>query len=82
MSFAFDPHGDLIVIPTRLWGPTADAVARLALDTGAVQTVVSWETAILLGYDPAAVATRVRVITGSAIEYVPEIVFDKVEAIG
>ncbi|MCH7787420.1 MAG: clan AA aspartic protease [Chloroflexi bacterium] len=82
MSFPFDSKAGLIVIPVRLSGPTGDTIARLALDTGATGTVVNWDLAVLLGYDPAIVPDRVQMTTGSGVEFVPRIVIRKVEAIG
>ena len=82
MSFPFDSKAGLIVIPVRLYGPTGDTIARLALDTGATGTVVNWDLAVLLGYDPAIVPDRVQMTTGSGVEFVPRIVIGKVEAIG
>ena len=82
MSFPFDSKAGLIVIPVRLSGPTGDTIARLALDTGATGTVVNWDLAVLLGYDPAIVPDRVQMTTGSGVEFVPRIEIRKVEAIG
>ena len=74
MSFPFDPKEGLIVVPTRLWGPTGDTVVRLALDTGATKSVVNWDVLMFLGYDPAIVSERIQMTTGSGVEFVPEIV--------
>ena len=52
MSLPFDPQAGLIVVPVRLWGPDGDTIARLALDTGATGSLVNWDIAVLLGYDP------------------------------
>lgn len=82
MSFHFDPKEGLIIVPTRLWGPTGDTVVRLALDTGATKSVVNWDVVVLLGYDPAIVSERIQMTTGSGVEFVPEIVIDKIEALG
>jgi hypothetical protein len=35
VSLDFDAKEGLIIVPTRLWGPSGDTVIRLALDTGA-----------------------------------------------
>ena len=81
MNFPFDPKEGLIVVPTRLWGPTGDTVVRLALDTGATGSMVNWDIVVLLGYDPAVVSERIQMTTGSGIEFVPRIVIEKVEAL-
>jgi predicted aspartyl protease len=82
MSLRFDPTEGLIVVPTRLFGPTGDAVVRLALDTGATRTVVHWDVVVLLGYDPAIASERVQMTTGSGVEFVPRIVLERMEALG
>jgi predicted aspartyl protease len=82
MSLRFDPTEGLIVVPTRLFGPTGDAVVRLALDTGATRTVVNWDVVVLLGYDPAIASERVQMTTGSGVEFVPRIVLERMEALG
>ena len=81
MSLRFDPTGGLIVVPTQLWGPRGDAVLRLALDTGATNSVVSWNMIVLLGYDPAVMRDRDQIITGSGVEFVPRITLEKITAL-
>ena len=82
MGLQFDPARGLIVIPTRLWGPSGDTVVRLALDTGATGSVVGWDVMSLLGYDPAAVPERVQMTTGSSVEFAPQVAIKKIEALG
>ena len=82
MSLPFDPRAGLIVVPVRLWGPEGDTIAHLALDTGATGSLVNWDVAVLLGYDPAATRERVRMTTGSSVEFAPQIVVQRVEALG
>ena len=59
MKIAFDPTQGLIVIPTRLHGLHTDTIVRLALDTGATGSMINWDVAVLLGYDPASVEERI-----------------------
>ena len=80
MSLNFDPKKGLIIVPTRLWGPSGDILVRLALDTGATGSVVNWDIIMLLGYDPAVVTERVQMTTGSGVEFVPRIKVKKIEA--
>lgn len=82
MNLPFDPQAGLIVVPVRLWGPDGDTIAHPALDTGATGSLVNWDIAILLGYDPAATRERVRVTTVSGVEFAPQIVVQRVEALG
>jgi len=57
-------------------------VVRLALDTGATRSLVSWDVIVFLGYDPAIVPERIQMTTGSGVEFVPRIVLQKIEALG
>ncbi len=82
MKITFDPTQGLIVIPTRLHGFHTDTIVRLALDTGATDSMVNWDVAVLLGYDPASSKERIQVTTGSGVEFAPRIVVKKVEALG
>lgn len=82
MSLPFNPTAGLIIIPVRLWGPTADTIVELALDTGATSTVVSREVAALIGYDPSPEAERVQMTTGSGLESVSRLTLEKIEALG
>ena len=82
MSVAFDARRGLIVVPTRISGPSGDVVALLALDTGATTTLLNWGIAVMLGYDPAATPNRLQVTTGSGVEFVPEITLHSLAALG
>lgn len=82
MKIKFNPTSGLIVIPTRLYGFDTDTIARLALDTGATGSMVNWDIAVLLGYDPTSSEERVRITTGSGIEFVPQIRIEKIEIPG
>lgn len=66
----------------KVSGPRGDAIINLALDTGATWTLVSWETAVLVGYDPASIQQRTTITTGSGIEYCPKLNLLGVEALG
>ncbi len=82
MTYQFDPTQGLIVVPVRLFGPAGDMILRLALDTGATSTLINSEIMILLGYDPAASSDRIRVTTGSGIEFCPRVKIRQIEALG
>jgi hypothetical protein len=45
-------------------------------------TLISWETASLVGYDPASVQQRTAITTGSGIEYCPKLNLLRLEALG
>jgi len=82
MKITFDPTQGLIVIPIRLHGLQIDTVVRLASDTGATGSMINWDVAVLLGYDPASAKERIQVTTGSGVEFAPRIVVKKVEVLG
>lgn len=82
MKFTFDPTQGLVVIPAQLYGFHADTIVRLALDTGATGSMINWDVAVLLGYDPASAEERIQVTTGSGVEFAPRILIKKVEVSG
>ena len=82
MSFRFNPRGDLIILPARLYRGNHPEVVRLALDSGATRTVISRQIAQYLGYEPAASQEQARIITGSGTVSVPLLSVDRIEALG
>ena len=82
MKITFDPTQGLIVLPTRLYGFQTDTIVRLALDTGATGSMINWDVAVLLGYDPASAEERIQVTTGSGVEFAPRILVKKIELLG
>jgi len=82
LRYPFDSKAGIILVKTKVYGPGGDAIVNLALDTGATWTLVSWETAVLVGYDPASIQQRTAITTGSGIEYCPKLNLLKVEALG
>lgn len=81
MSTPFDPQQGLILIHARLWGPTGDTYARLALDTGATTTTIRTAVLVSIGYDPSASKERIQMTTGSGVEYVPRLAIDRIDAL-
>ena len=79
MRVKFDATWGLIVIPTRVYGKQDDTIVRLALDTGATSSMINWDVAMLLGYDPASEKERVQITTGSGVELAPRITVKKIE---
>ena len=64
---AIPPSGPLIVY-VEIVGPRTSRLITMALDTGAVHTVVPIETALAIGYDPTKLKRRVEVVTASRVE--------------
>ena len=81
MSTPFDPARGLITLSVHMWGPSDDGRVRLALDTGAIATMVSRDAMVQLGYDPSHAGDVVQMTTGSGVESVPRIVVQRVEAL-
>ncbi len=82
MKARFEASHGLIVVPTPMQGENSDPIVRLALDTGATSSMINWDIAVLLGYDPASVNERVQITTGSGVEFAPKIILNKIEVSG
>jgi predicted aspartyl protease len=83
MKFDFDrTNHRLIVVSVRLIGPEGDISLRLALDTGATQTILPPSALIVVGYEPFRVKHRKRITTGSGVERAPEIKVSQLQALG
>lgn len=63
----------IILRRVRLEGPAASRQVDMVLDTGAIYTAISWDTAKDLGYDPAGSPERVPVITANGVIEVPKL---------
>ena len=63
-------HGDVV------------RVIKLVVDTGASKTVLSWSIMEGLGYDPASVKKRVRLVTASGFELAPQVSLDRFHCLG
>jgi len=57
-------------------------MVQLAVDTGAVRTLVVPEALLLVGYDPLASQERVFVTTASGVESCPVVAVKRFEAVG
>ena len=66
------PRGPVIVY-VEFTGPRTRRTIAMALDTGAILTMIPIETALAIGYDPANTAKRVELITASGIELAPQL---------
>lgn len=58
------------------------SVSKLVVDTGASKTVLSWSIMQGLGYDPASVKKRVRLVTASGFELAPQVSVDRFHCLG
>ena len=82
MKRHFDLTEGLIIVPTRLWGPSLDAVVKFALDTGATYSLINRDIAFALGYDPDSISRQVQITTGSRIELISRFNIERIEALG
>lgn len=82
MKASFDAAAGLVVVSVRFHGLQRELLARLALDTGATKSMLNWDLAVLLGYDPAAAPGRIQITTASGVEFVPKIVVRRIDALG
>ena len=81
MSSPFYRKRDLIIVRCQIFGPEGKYFVRLALDTGAVQTMISIQILASIGYSTDASASDIQIRTASGIESVAEIALDKIEAL-
>ena len=81
MSVPFNPVSGLIIVPAIVSSPVGDIALRLALDTGATETVISRSVIVRAGYR-LSTASTVSVIMGGGVVPVPLILMDKLEALG
>jgi hypothetical protein len=82
VSTPFDPHGAHIVVDADLEGPAGMTTARVALDTGASQTVVDAGVLATVGCVPGPAAPIIEITTGSAVEHLPQVRLTSLEALG
>ncbi|OIN98195.1 hypothetical protein AUJ66_01445 [Candidatus Desantisbacteria bacterium CG1_02_38_46] len=61
----------MIIKRVRVEGPKATREVDLILDTGARFTSLSWGTLEDIGYDPAVILGRVKIITANGIIETP-----------
>jgi predicted aspartyl protease len=71
----------LILVTARIWGPSGDTYATLALDTGSSATVIREAKLAFIGYDPAAPPHRIQITTGSGIATAAQVVIDKIDVL-
>ena len=63
----------LIVKKVKITGPAGFVMVDMILDTGAALTSLSWSTAKMIGYDPAATSERQELVTANGVIEVPKL---------
>lgn len=80
----FDRNAQIIIIPVAIIGkqglPTK--TLQMVLDTGSTYTIIRWSNALSAGLNPTTSTERVRIITGSGIEYAPKVMAYQLSALG
>ncbi len=71
----------IILRRVRINGPTARREVDMVLDTGAVYTVIAWDVAQDIGYDPAASEQRIPIITANGVIEAPLITVESIELV-
>ena len=82
MKTQFNARNGLIIIKVRLFGPTGEGEANLALDTGASATVIQNSILTGIGYDLSVLPKNVQMTTGSGVEATSRLAIDKISALG
>ena len=82
MSESFRASYGLIFVSVEVFGSLGSAVLRLALDTGATRTMINSEHLVVIGCAPDHAAEKVRVTTGSGVEFAPLVTLQRVVALG
>ncbi|MFQ5864236.1 MAG: TIGR02281 family clan AA aspartic protease [bacterium] len=79
MKVPIEKNSSVIVLAVDLFGKKSRYRVNLALDTGAIFTMIPWHVAEHLGYDPAATRERIAITTASTIEKAPVITLERMK---
>ncbi len=82
MKYHFKKSGSLIIVTMKLEHREKKVDVEVALDTGAVTTMINSSIAQYLGCDPGSSGQKRRVVTASGIEWCSVVRVDKVTACG
>jgi len=77
-----EPEANLIVLHVEVFGKERSRIIRMALDTGSTYTIIPWNVAEILGYDPASERRRVKLTTASGTERAPLLTLRRLRALG
>ena len=79
----FDPRSPIIAVDITLEGEEGEKRRiGVALDTGATYTMIPWEIAEALGYEPEFSKEKVTLVTASGVETAPIIQIKKIGFLG
>lgn len=77
-----DPRVNIIALDVEIFRGDKSRIVRMALDTGATYLMLPWDSAEILGYDPATVRERVSITTASGVERAPLLSLERVNVLG
>lgn len=69
----------IVLRRVKINGPAGSREIDMVLDTGAVYTVIAWDVARDIGYDPAVSEKRLHVITANGVIEAPAITVQSIE---
>ena len=69
----------IILRRVQIVGPAGIREIDVLLDTGAVYTVIAWDVAKDIGYDPAVSPRRMPIVTANGVIEAPLITVDAIE---
>jgi predicted aspartyl protease len=67
VNYPLSITADAIVVEVEFDGPTGSGMAKLALDTGAVQTAIAPNHLAIAGYGPSTPMQRVQITSASGV---------------
>ena len=82
MRYEFDTGAPVIVLRVTLEGEDIEKKMDMALDTGATYTMVPWDIADVLGYEPGISKELVPMVTASGVERAPPISLKSLNMLG
>ncbi len=82
--YRFDPAAPVLVVFATIQGkqPTQRRRLKVALDTGAIYTMIPWEIARALGYQPELSRQQIEMMTASGMAIVPLIKVKEFRSLG
>ncbi len=81
MKIPIRSEATVIVLETELISGLGSYKLDMALDTGASFSMIPWDIAERLGYDPASSKDRIVLTTASTIEKAPLITLDRMKVL-
>lgn len=81
-EFNFDIAKGVILCKTKISSQDYSTFIKLAVDTGASRTMISFESALAIGIDPAKSTNHIEITTASGTVLVPTITIPSFKCFG